>query len=75
MDKSVSVNPSTPRSVKFWIQFEDNAQTKVLKIIYYKRSIAIFVTDGLVNDLKQKMTDRIHVELFAALPSIILSKS
>lgn len=75
MDKSVSVNPSTPRSVKFWIQFEDNEQTKVLKIIYYKRSIAISVIDGLVNDLKQKMTDRIHVELFAALPSIILSKS
>lgn len=71
MDKSVSVNPSTPRSVKFWIQFEDNEQTKVLKIIYYKRSIAISVIDGLVNDLKQKMADRIHVELFAALPSII----
>lgn len=72
MARAVGVDPSTPRLAKAWSRFRDNVPSENPES-YYRRSVAVPVMDNLVNDLRDRMQDRNHVEIFALLPSVMMA--
>ena len=74
MGEAVGVKPSTPRLAKAWSRFRNSLPHENPEI-YYRRSIAIPVMDNLINDLRDRMKERSHVDTFALLPSVMFRDS
>ena len=73
MGPSVGIDPDKPRTAKRWSNFKNNVPSTDNES-YYRRFIAVPVTDNLINNIKDRMADRSHTELFSLLPPVFLSK-
>ena len=73
MAASVGVDAEKPKTAKCWSRFKDNVPSTDCES-YYRRSITISVMDNLINNLKDRMADRKHTEIFSLLPSVCSSE-
>ena len=70
MAQSVSVEPNKPRTAKCWSRFRDNVESDGIEE-YFRRSVAVPFLDSITTQLKSRLADRNHVELFNLLPSLM----
>ena len=67
MAKSVGVMPPETPLAKCWTRYRNNAPSEDCKS-YYRRAIGAPVMDELIINLRGRVADRKHTELFKLLP-------
>ena len=63
MTKSIDVEPSLPRTARFWSRYRNNVPGEDSET-YYRRSVAIPVMNDLITIFQDRMSDRNHKEIF-----------